>query len=133
MSRTRISKPSARRRPGVSSKSKSESPENRKPWHSMFHDYGFKSASVPETDPPSSRDYGEIFEWVTKGGWHTEAHERLIMDMWLGYVDPRNYVPESEMEKAVVTEKTQEAKPKVTAKKKSYDTKNIDLLGGMSF
>ena len=105
---------------------------DRKPWYDLFIDYGFSSKSVPETDPPMNREYGEIFDWVIGNRWPIEMDEELILDIWLGYVDPWNYVkPDNTPVKTETTKEPETSKSPKT--KPEFDTKNLDLLGGMKF
>ncbi|MHA6345943.1 hypothetical protein [Roseivivax sp. CAU 1761] len=63
------------------------------PWYGLFKDRGYRDSSVPTDPPPDRRSYVAVEEWITGGGWILDQDEALAMGIWLGRVDPMNYVP----------------------------------------
>ncbi|MBO9428553.1 hypothetical protein [Sulfitobacter sp. R18_1] len=111
----------------------------KKPWHDMFISYGYLPSSVPQSDPPESREYGEIFEWVTGGLWPIERDESLIIDIWLGYADPWAINQKAQ------ADQTEEAKPEARSgaspepsvtkgpgRKRRFTQKSAETSNGMS-
>lgn len=63
------------------------------PWYQLFRDRGYPGSNIPTQQPPKGLSFVKIEEWVTRGGWIHAEDTDLAMDIWLGRVDPLNYVP----------------------------------------
>lgn len=65
-----------------------KSPLADMPWAKLFQERGYAMSSIPKTPPPPAGDWPGLQDWVTQGRWECEADTDLIMDIWLGRVDP---------------------------------------------